>query len=593
MRTAISVLGALAALVLVGACFDPTRPCSTNSDCVNGGTCDPGTKTCVAVGNPNDKTPPVFSIVVKGAPVRQDTATLTEYDQGWPDGGREAFRRDESVQVTVTSVDQDVDAGSVKLLVYGVSGNPGTALDVQLAPCASANPAAANPFCRVGTVQLAPLPFEAFRAVVPLEVSGADLSSNVGTADAGVNVTRWKWRYSAGAPIYTTPAIADDGTIVFGTSDGGSGSVYALSPDGSERWSLRDFGPAQASVAIGAGSGSNSLVYVATSPVSGSRINAVRLLDGSDAGVCLGASGSGFSKPIVGGLAVVATTGDNGQLESAVALAGGTRLVTFRPAAQGTSDAFCLEAGAPFQQTHSETVVTDGLALYLGSQDNVLRSFVFDSTTAINWIKNPAWGVSGAVLVGDSELSALAIDGPDLFFTVHPFGLVRAAASTGSWVPIGADGGVLSSFSGPALRATTALFAAGPESAPVLLGLDRTNSEFSSSPTEGLVQGVPALGADQVAYTLTSLGILEARKLDLTVLWSGQLSMSARFRGSPIVDCARQGTGAGVLYAASDSGEVTALIVDSRGLDSAAPWPKYQHDVRNTGNPTTPIQSCP
>jgi hypothetical protein len=292
-------------------------------------------------------------------------------------------------------------------------------------------------------------------------------------------------------------------------------------------------------------------------------------------------------------LAVLATAGDNGPLESAIALAGGARLVTFRPAAQGTSDAVCLEAGAPFQQTHSETVVTDGSALYLGSQDNVLRSFVFDSTTAINWIKNPAWGVSGAVLVGDSEHSALAVDGLDLFFTAHPFGLVRASASAGSWVPVGPDAGVLSDFSGPALRGTTTLFGAGPENTPVLLGLNRTTGGFVSSQTGGLVRGVPVFGADQMAYTVTTLGTLEARNPNLAVVWSAQPSTSGSFRGSLTLDCARQGTGMGVLYASSESGELTALVVDSPGLDPSAPWPKYQHDVRNTGNPTTPIQSCP
>ena len=54
MRTAISVLAVMATVVLVGACFDPTRSCSTSSDCVNGGTCDSRTKTCVAAGNPDD-----------------------------------------------------------------------------------------------------------------------------------------------------------------------------------------------------------------------------------------------------------------------------------------------------------------------------------------------------------------------------------------------------------------------------------------------------------------------------------------------------------------------------------------------------------
>src|SRR5262249_38308974 len=202
------------------------------------------------------------SIVVKGPPDRPDTAKLTGYDPGSPDGGRDAFRRDESVQVTVTSLDQDVDAGSVKLLAHGVAASPDTAFDVQLVPCAAANPVASNPFCREGTVELGALSFEAFRAVVPLEVTGVDLSNNVGKADAGLNVTRWKWRYSAGAPIYTTPAIADDGTIVFGTSDGGSGSVYALGGSGSEKWSPLSVGQIEASPVIGSQDGGQQLAYV-------------------------------------------------------------------------------------------------------------------------------------------------------------------------------------------------------------------------------------------------------------------------------------------------------------------------------------------
>ena len=131
-----------------------------------------------------------------GPPARPDTAKLTGYDPDSPDGGRDAFRRDESVSVTVTSHDQDVATGTVKLLAHGVAATAGTALDVPLAACGSTNPAASNAFCREGTVQLASLPFEAFRAVVPLEASGTNLSNNLGSADAGVNVTRWKWRCS-------------------------------------------------------------------------------------------------------------------------------------------------------------------------------------------------------------------------------------------------------------------------------------------------------------------------------------------------------------------------------------------------------------
>src|SRR4030095_9847254 len=285
MRTGISMLGILTALLLVGACFDPTRPCSPNADCENGGTCDPGTKTCVAAGNPDDKTAPIFSIVVTPPPSRQDTPKLTEYDPGSPDAGRGAFRRDENVVVTVSSSDPDVDASSVKLMVHGVATNPGTAVEVQLGPCAASNPAASNAFCRAGTVQLAPLPFEAFRAVVPLEVSGSDLSDNVGRADAGLDVTRWKWRYLAGAPIYTTPAIADDGTIVFGTSDGGSGAVYALAIGGTEKWNPAEVGPIRASPILGASDAGHQLVYVATA-ASNAKIFAFDLADAAPVASC-------------------------------------------------------------------------------------------------------------------------------------------------------------------------------------------------------------------------------------------------------------------------------------------------------------------
>ncbi|HSP20230.1 MAG TPA: PQQ-binding-like beta-propeller repeat protein, partial [Myxococcaceae bacterium] len=214
---------------------------------------------------------------------RRNTPKLTVLDPGSPDGGLDAFRRDDLVAVTVSSRDTDVDAGSVKLRVFGIASGSVTPVEVPLAPCASGGPGASDPFCRQGALPLASLPFEAFRGVVVLEASGSDLSNNLGSADGGVNVTRWKWRYSAGAPIYTTPAIADDGTVVFGTSDGGSGSLYALTPDGTEKWPPVVLGPIEASPAVGSGPPDLSLVYVATAATAGSKMYAVVLGDGSDA----------------------------------------------------------------------------------------------------------------------------------------------------------------------------------------------------------------------------------------------------------------------------------------------------------------------
>jgi outer membrane protein assembly factor BamB len=48
-----------------------------------------------------------------------------------------------------------------------------------------------------------------------------------------------KWRYKADGSIWATPSIAEDGTIIFPTS-GGYGTVHAVNPDGTVKWTYRD-----------------------------------------------------------------------------------------------------------------------------------------------------------------------------------------------------------------------------------------------------------------------------------------------------------------------------------------------------------------
>jgi hypothetical protein len=68
---------------------------------------------------------------------------------------------------------------------------------------------------------------------------------------------------------------------------------------------------------------------------------------------------------------------------------------------------------------------------------------------------------------------------------------------------------------------------------------------------------------------------------------------------SPTLDCQRDAGGAGVTGASTGTLYVVggtklySFIVDSPGLDINAPWPKYQRDARNTGNPATPVTNCP
>jgi hypothetical protein len=61
------------------------------------------------------------------------------------------------------------------------------------------------------------------------------------------------------------------------------------------------------------------------------------------------------------------------------------------------------------------------------------------------------------------------------------------------------------------------------------------------------------------------------------------------------LDCNRRvpASQSGILYIATESGWLVSYIVDSKGLDPTAPWPKYQRDARNTGNLQGPPVGCP
>jgi hypothetical protein len=142
------------------------------------------------------------------------------------------------------------------------------------------------------------------------------------------------------------------------------------------------------------------------------------------------------------------------------------------------------------------------------------------------------------------------------------------------------------------------LFADGASPAPAIFAAktDLTNPVRVPLTGAGSVSTI-ALGSAGLRYLLTLDGHLEAHLPSLTLDWSEGLD-TAPFEASPTIDCFRDAgvsspSGTGVLYAASMGGNLFAVVVDDPGLETTAPWPKYQHDVRNTGNPGTVLRSCP
>ncbi|MCC6336640.1 MAG: hypothetical protein IT380_21955 [Myxococcales bacterium] len=72
------------------------------------------------------------------------------------------------------------------------------------------------------------------------------------------------------------------------------------------------------------------------------------------------------------------------------------------------------------------------------------------------------------------------------------------------------------------------------------------------------------------------------------------LPSAGQVLASATLDCNRDKptSTTGVYYFATTTGWLVGYVVDSEGLDQSAPWPKYQHDARNTGNLSV-SKACP
>jgi hypothetical protein len=116
----------------------------------------------------------------------------------------------------------------------------------------------------------------------------------------------------------------------------------------------------------------------------------------------------------------------------------------------------------------------------------------------------------------------------------------------------------------------------------------------------------PVLGEGGLVYLVGDNGSLSVRlQSDLAEQWSASLVSPVDAISQPALDVYRNSTGAkdcasrlGVLYVLTKTGSTAtlrAVLVDSKGLDGTAPWPKYQRDNSNTGNISLPLNAwvCP
>ncbi|SEU24957.1 PQQ-binding-like beta-propeller repeat protein [Stigmatella erecta] len=553
-----------------------------------------------------DTVAPSFTIGSSNPTVRAPGSVGVQAEQKEPTAGYEsAFRRDEIVTVTVSSNDDTVTQAQLIVVGIGPEGTPGrTEAPVTVDMQRRTSCPGGQPVCGEKAVDLSVPEMSGFRGAMVFRAKGQDRAGNEGqSAELPLRVTRWKWAFEADGRIEGTPALGNQGLIYFGTNSGNrTGKAYGVDGAGTRKWVVPS-GDVKGSPAVGELRGNEEYVYVAARSASNSLLYALRN-DGTEKFKCTYAGGVDIPSAIAVGR--VGGSGATGEVETAVIIYNSSpqaRIVRIRPDATGLE---CIDtATTSIPRGIAGAVVLKGGSVFYGTSESALTSY--DISTESN-TPRPGWPQSFPVAV-----PALAIVSETVYVGVG----TDSAPSQGSFSKISVNGGSVEPlyptsggsrvFNFSIGGSETAYFGAETSSSKDLrslqLGTGTPSAVVSSG--VGILRGAPVIGRGGNLYTVNTDGEVRAwmpsSATPLTPLWGTKIESGAGdgTNISPTLDCLRDPSGqavvnarVGVLYVTAET-KIHAFIVDSPGLDPDAPWPKYQHDARNTGNPATLITRCP
>lgn len=526
-----------------------------------------------------DRTPPMFSMEIPSA-TRLDGGA-TDYTDPEP-GYEAAHRRDEVVTMTVKVKEDHLSPSSVTVRVTGIAdgGMPGAVETLAWSPqwvdCG-------NERCASLEVDLAAPQMDAFRGTFEVTIDGADLAGNTASASEGVKVTRWKWSHPF-SPTETSPAVGGRGTIYVGAN-----GLHAISPEGVPQWSF-DGGAVTATPSVGRVDGGADRVYVAVK--SGTLASLIAVEGGTEISRCGPYSSNGT---IRGSVFVTIADGGVGGWEAAAAVLSAdtdSRMLALRPEdAIGT----CVPSSSTTQEMAENSALSGrGADVFYGDKLGNIQSWQL-----AGWTQRSGWPVGtgglyarSLAVVGTNIVGGGGGPGTGGVFSIHyngnaagPNWKFPVGSSTPAWHPSIGSGDYV--YFGNDQSILTR----------VMLG---ANAGAQTTNTPKPVFGAPLVGEGSVVYSAVSLsGEIQAWTSDLRPLWA--VKVEGGVVASLNLDCSRNGAGLklngrpGVLYVLSDQGTLYSFVVDSRGIDTTAPWPKFLHDPRNTGNADTPLDefSCP
>lgn len=502
-----------------------------------------------------------------------------------------AWRRDQVVAVRMEVDSQEVDEGGLEVTV----ALPSPAGVKSLRPVRE--PECSAGWCGKVEVALWELDMPAFRGAFTVTARARDRQGREGRATASLPVTRWRWAFQGGTgPFRGAPALGQQGTLYAATS-GSQGTVYALAPEGTRLWEARR-GEVLSSPVVGRTPGGADRLYVLAR--SDEANLSVHTVEGGEATPRCSFASSASSSSVALGLTTV-QSGQSGSLETAMAVVGGQLLLAIQPEASTPC------RSTPATSAESASLVLKGSDMYTGSLQEG-RVLAYRLTSNTGWVSkqgfntsatpvSPRWMAStddGWVIATGGQRSGTEEDGGAL--------AVRDSNGSNLWRFAQAVEGWLEAGPAAVGLGNTLYFSRWKDSeAAQLVAVELgASSARATAADSGALLATPVLGDTGELYTATA-GTAQGAQLSEVAAWS-QEGLTPRWRltgevgrveGTPNLDCARDAQGAGLgvpyglLYVPSMDGKLYAFLVDSPRLSVAAPWPRFQHDARNSGNPAT------